>query len=80
MSTNRVNYAELYAYGQRLKENPGTWEPVPTYSKNPDQVVARQRAGLIPALPPEAGYVSKQVDYVAMAAYEPGGDTAGEDK
>lgn len=77
MASNRVNYAELYAFAQKLKENPGTWEPVPTYSKNPDQVVARQRGGLIPALPPAEGYVSKQVNYVAMAAYEPAEMNAG---
>lgn len=70
-NNTRVNYAQLYAYAQRLKENPGVWEPIPTRGKHPDRVVVRQRKGLIPALLPEEGFISKQVNYVAMGCFNP---------
>lgn len=66
----RVNYAQLFAFSMMLKENPGEWHPIPTHSTNPDQIIVRQRKGLIPSLLPEEGYVSKQQDFIAYAMYE----------
>ena len=64
---HRVSYAQLYAYAARLREDhSGEWQPIPTKSRHPSQVVHRQRNGMIPALPP-AEFESRQLNNVAVA-------------
>lgn len=64
---HRVSYAQLYAYAASLREDrSGEWQPIPTKSRHPSQVVHRQRNGMIPALPPEE-FESRQLNNVAVA-------------
>lgn len=49
----RTTRRELELAAERMKKDRGEWVRIPTRNRHPANVVVNQRAGKIPALPPQ---------------------------